>query len=756
MRKWLAQLYYSFPVQLLKLHLRSNLVLIGIWIFLVLLLTGAIAKKYGIRYLFLSPEYLGEVDFWSFFFLGLTFGAMVMSWNLTTYLISAHHFPFLASLSRPFTKFCLNNIIIPLSFAGLLLGSNIYFEINYEFSSWEQIFMNALGFFFGVAALVIGLFAYFFFTNKDIQSYIKIRKAPPPNLIPNPGPGRRRPVDIEGFKTGRNRWRVDTYLTESLRPRLVRSVAHYDYSILMRIFKQNHLNALMVQLFSLIILMVLGYLIDTPSFRIPAGASIFLMMSILIAMTGAISYWFHSWRITVIILLLLGVNFLTRYEVFNHQNKAYGLNYEAAPSEYSYEALHQLCTPENVQADKQQTLQILEKWRRKVRHHQEGKPKMVLFAVSGGGLKSAVWSMQVLRHADSLSNGRFWDHTVLMSGASGGMIGTAYYRELQRREKGGQAIDPNDCLHVELIAKDMLNSIAFTIASNDFFLPWAKFEKGGYSYVKDRGYSFEQQLSENVDHIFPARISDYRLAEQESLVPMMFLTPSIVNDGRRLIISPHSVSYMMLAPIGVRKPNTVEIDAVDFNRLFAAQDADNLQFLSALRMNATFPYILPNVHLPTSPSIEVMDAGFRDNFGMKSTIRYLHVFKDWIKRNTSGVILVQVRAFDRDKEITPSDHQGTIESLLNPLGIAGQVISLQNYEHDSNLGLIYDILGEDNVEIVRLTYMPESKDFKAPISFHLTQREYEDIMSSIHRDKNPAELKRLVDLLGGVRLSSLE
>ena len=748
MRKWFQQIVYSFPMQLLKLHFRSNLLLLAMWIFFVLLLTGSIGQKYGVNYLFLSPEYRGAVDFWSFFFVGLTYGAMVMSWNLTTYLISAFHFPFLATLERPFTKFCLNNFIIPVAFATLLLGMHIRFEAYYEFRGWEDIFLNILGFLFGMSTLLIALFVYFYFTNKDIKSYVKIREQRPPDMVAQLGPGQRQGIASSSIIPIKDAWRVDTYLTESLRPRIVRSVAHYDSSMLMRIFRQNHVNALLVQIFSLLILVMLGYLIDQPSFRIPAIASVFLVGSIFMALTGAISYWFHRWRWTMIIVLMAAVNFVTKYEVFNHKNVAYGLNYEIDPAPYTYESLESICTPENVSEDKDKTIAILNKWRDKNMGPNGEKPKMVLYAVSGGGLKSAVWSMQVLRHADSLTNGKFWDQTVLFSGASGGIIGTAYYRELQCRKLQGQNIYPNNLEYVQHISKDLLNSITFTIASNDVFLPWAKFQVGDYTYVKDRGYSFEQQLSENVEDVFKKSVADYRDLEANADIPMMFITPSIVNDGRRLVISPHGVSYMMAAPIGITHENTVEIDAVDFGRLLQAQDSDNLQMLTALRMNATFPYILPNVYLPTSPSIEVMDAGFRDNFGIKTAVRFLHVFKDWIKENTSGVVLLQVRGFDRNKEIAPSDNQGAIESILNPLGIAGQVISLQNYEHDSSLGLLYDILGEDMVDIVRMTYLPEDKDFKATISFHLTQREFRDITSSIGRGTNPGELGRLLELIG--------
>ena len=60
----------------------------------------------------------------------------------------------------------------------------------------------------------------------------------------------------------------------------------------------------------------------------------------------------------------------------------------------------------------------------------------------------------------------------------------------------------------------------------------------------------------------------------------------------------------------------------------------NLRMLTALRMNATYPYILPSVWLPSHPVIDVMDAGLRDNSGQETSLRFLNVFKDWINKNT--------------------------------------------------------------------------------------------------------------------------
>ncbi|MBI5916816.1 MAG: patatin-like phospholipase family protein, partial [Bacteroidetes bacterium] len=588
------------------------------------------------------------------------------------------------------------------------------------------------------ATLVFAVALYFNFTNKDIFSLLK--------KADKNGGNTAHPV-VEDIHLNRNQWRVDTYLTGRFRPRLVRSVAHYDSALLLKVFQQNHLNALSVQLFTLVLLVLLGALIDRPAFRIPTAASVFLLSSTIIAVTGAVSYWFGAWRILGLMLVLLFINFMTRFEFFHHKNKAYGLNYSVPPTTYSLDSLQAAFNEPAVEADKATTLQILEKWKRKAAGPNGEKPKMVFFCVSGGGLKAANWAMEVLQQADSLTDGRFLEHTVLMSGASGGMMGTAYFRELSLLQQQGEPIDLYDKRHVEDISKDLLNPISFTIVTNDVFLPWATFEQSGQRYKKDRGYIFEKTLNENTHHHLDKTIGDYAQPEREALIPMVFITPSIINDGRRMVISSQPVRYMMAEPAGVKMPGALQVDASDFGYLFAPQGAENLSFTTALRMNATYPYVLPNVYLPSDPPIEVLDAGFRDNFGLKSATRFIHVFKDWIKENTGGVVVVVVRSFDRPHEIGSSKNRGIFETVLDPLGIAFKVMSLQDFEHDNNLGFIYDLLGHGNLEIVRLTYQPSDELKDSPISFYLTKREREDLRRAIGSEESMKSLMRLRELL---------
>ena len=749
MKRTLKNIWHSFPVQLFLLHLRSNLLLLFIWLFVFALATGSILRKFGMKFLFLSPEYLGKVNFLSYLFLGVAFGAFFMTWNLTTYLLYSMRFSFLASMARPFRKFVINNSILPLFFLVIYIINALRCQSYYIFLEPLEITFNMLAFLGGFLGFVLISILYFYFTNKDIDSYLISKGAPPPNLVRALAPGKRgmhmTSQVIEDMGS-----RVSFYLNERLGLRRVRSVAHYDPKVLFRVFKQNHTNALVVQVASILVLIIMGLMIENKYFRIPTGASIFLLMSIVVALLGAINYYFGNWSATGFIMFLLVINFISGLPAFNtldSRSKGYGLSY-ASHAKYTEENLREIFSQKNFEEDIKSTEGILNSWKEKVQKNSPEKPKLIVTTVSGGGLKSAVWAMQVLQRSDSLLNGEILDHTVLSAGASGGMIGIAYLRELMLRKNRGESINIYDKGYRENISRDLLNPVAFTIISNDLFLPWARFKLDGNTYKKDRGYMFEYQMVENTGGILNKRLGEYELPERNAEIPLLFITPSIVNDGRRLIISSQQVSYMMSSPVFSDGQSNLQIDAVDFRRLFEKQEADKLKFSSALRMNATYPYVLPAVFLPSYPAIEVMDAGFRDNDGTKSAVRFLQVFKDWIEENTSGIVLLQIRGALPTAEVKDFEYQGIIESILNPLGIAGKILQLQNFDHDTDIGMLYDIYDEHFIDIVRFTYSANQLNERASMSFHLTQRERQDIQDAYFLPENQESFRKLKELIG--------
>jgi hypothetical protein len=201
--------------------------------------------------------------------------------------------------------------------------------------------------------------------------------------------------------------------------------------------------------------------------------------------------------------------------------------------------------------------------------------------------------MRALQHSDHTMNGQLMRHTFLMTGASGGAIGASYFRELYLRSQTDAGVDPYGEAYSKNMGNDNLNAIAFTFVVSDLLFKFQKFDYNGNRYYKDRGYAFEQQLNTNTGSLLDKPLIAYREPEREARIPMLVLAPTIVNDGRKLYISPQPLSYMS-APLPVfGKGDGQKIKGVEFRRFFARQGADSLRFLSALRMNATFPYVTP-------------------------------------------------------------------------------------------------------------------------------------------------------------------
>ncbi|MBK8554440.1 MAG: hypothetical protein IPL65_01110 [Lewinellaceae bacterium] len=489
----LRQLYYAFPIRLLALHFRSHLVMVMVWVLLTLFMTGAIGRFFGMNYLLLLPEYHGRVDFWSFFITGLAFGSFFMIWNLTTYLLSADRFPFLATLQAPFTKYSLNNSLIPLAFLTTYLIATSWLEWHDELRSTLSIVRNAAGFLAGAAVFILSLAAYLHFTNKDIGAFLKHG-----SFRPKPGgrilaPGYRLPTMYEILR-GATRWRVDTYLNERLRVRPVRSVAHYNQEMLGRVFRQNHFNAALVQVLAMVFLIVLGLFMDYDWARIPAGATIFILGSIAMSITGAVFFWFRHWSTLVFIFLLVMVNFSTGLGFLNYRNRAYGLDYTVEKrAVYTYPELDSMAGHANMDQDKAATLKILNNWLRKNQAAGVERPKMVFLCVNGGGMRSALWTLQTLQQADKETDGSLLRQSMLISGASGGMLGAGFLREIYLRQQMGEDISVHDSTYLDDMGKDLLNPVCFAIIANDLFYPLRTFRSGSFSYRKDRGYLFERQ-----------------------------------------------------------------------------------------------------------------------------------------------------------------------------------------------------------------------------------------------------------------------
>ncbi|MCX7744196.1 MAG: hypothetical protein N2167_06480 [Flavobacteriales bacterium] len=751
----LRGIIYFFPFQLLLLHLQRNQGLLLFWLLVAGYITHSIGADYGMPYLFLYPEYMGGVTIASYAIIGFAWGGFVMAFNISSFIINSHRFPFLATLSRPFMKYSLNNFIIPALFTIIYIYHIVYFLRFSEFYAWTSIYFLCGSFLGGMILFILISLGYFLSFNRDYISVFGMH----PEMHEVDGTRKKRikkvkigiveKINLKNIKDREKyaeEWIVETYLRNPFSIRRTRSSEHYERAKLMQIFKKNHINAAIFEIFVIVSLIILGLFREIPFFKIPAGASILLFITMLLMLAGAIHFVMRRWSTVFFIGLFLLINFLSRYPQFHITNYAYGLDYSNPVIYKPTDIQQELNKSRTFETDRMYHFSILNNWKKKVQKRTGKKPKIVIINCSGGGLKSALWTFYSIQQTDKALHGELLKHTFLITGSSGGMIGASFIRELYLL-KQLRLID--DLYHDSLamkIASDLLNPITTSIALNDFFIRLQSFSEGSYRYPKDRGYAFERQLNENTDYLMDKRLSDYAPYEEKAMIPLMIFSPAIINDGKRLIISPLPMSFMSYnAPINgsINKPI---LENIEFIRLFKQNKAQNLKFTTAIRMNATFPYILPTVSLPSKPSMEIMDAGLRDNYGTRTAITYLFHVKDWINQHTSGVILIRTHD-SRQPEYNPQYIRTYADNLLSPLG--GLLNNISKIHLQENDQLIQFASAWLNVPIhvfdYKLAEIITGKEIS--MSLHLTTKEKIQIMEAFQHPSIQDNIRTMETLL---------
>lgn len=746
-RQRLDRFLYFFPFQLVLLHFKRNHFLLLFWVVLFAFTTQSFANKFGIPNLFLAPEYMGEVGIWSYSILGFALGGFIMAFNIYSYIIHSKRFPFLGTLARPFFKFCINNSIIPISFVITYIYFSSKFLKTIELKSTLEIYKYMAAFILGNAVFISLAVVYFFPTNKNI---FKISGQTAEEFI---ALAKKRKSGLHGkiafSYNRRSRWRVDTYLTHPFKVNLARETDHYDREMLKKVFYQNHVNASFFEILVILAFFLIGAFQFHDFFVIPAAASTFLVFTVVLMVISITMSWLKGWTLTVLIALILLVDFASsKYDWLNMANHAYGIDYSQPPIPYTVSTLDSLNSDLiGVSRDKEQQEKILNKWldgQRKLKKNPSYKPKLIIVNTSGGGLRSALWALRSLQYCDSISNGQITQNTRLISGSSGGMIGAAYFRDLYLNK---EEIVPSlySEKYLENISTDILNRVLFTFATNDIFIRFRKREIAGYTYVLDRAMTFEDQLNINTGYVFNKPVSDYAKAVENAEIPMMVFAPSVVNDGRRMLISSQPISYLCYENPDERKQLNLSFENIEFSRMFANHNAENLLMSSALRMNSTFPYILPYASLPTEPSIEVMDAGLRDNFGMKVTARYIFELQNWIEKNTSGLIILQLR--DTEKLNEPNiKHSTILDKMVNPIGsFYGNYFNDQDYNMDQLLQITAGLI---DVPIYHIPLeLRNNPGEHIALSWHLTALEKLRVNNSIELPWNQESIKQLNELL---------
>ncbi len=740
MKSWFRGFYHSFPVQLLFLHFRKYQVILVFWGILFATVNGAFMKTFGADSLYLAPEYLGNVNSFSYAIVGISLGMFIMSWNISTFILFSKHFRFLAATTNPFLKYCINNAVIPLLFLLFYFFRAYQFDHDKELISATEIMFMAGGFISGLVFILGISFIYFFRADRSI-----LRRMMP--VISDPGSYITHLSDTGKTSPGESLIDVEWYFESPLRLRHTRNVSHYTQEFVDSIFKRHHFAAILSVFAAFLFLIVIGFFLEYPFFQLPAAASITIFFAILIGVAGAFTYFLQSWSIPYLLLLMVLLNIFYQLNWIDPRNKAYGLNYKNRNERpaYTREGLLALANKDSAEADRQRMISVLNNW--KARQGEE-KPLLVLINTSGGGHRSATFTMSVLQQLDSLTQGNMMKKTVLISGASGGMIGATYFRELYRQRELHHQIHLQDKQYVDDIAGDLLNPVFSSFFVRDLIAPAQRFTVGKYQYVKDRGYAFEEKLNTNTRGLLNLQLRDYAEDEKAARIPMIFFNSVVTRDSRKMIISTQPVRFMMQGHQDTSRIPMMDPDAVDFVSFFAKQDPFDLRILTALRMNATFPVVLPNVWLPSEPVIDVMDAGLRDNFGQETSLRFIEAMEDWIKANTRGVLLIQIRDRPSGGWEMPYVSNNIADHASKPfLLLQHNWFKMMEYYQNDMLSYFTTSSG---IPLWKVSFQYKTDIAnKAALNFHLTKREEKNIMNAVKGDENRRCFEQTLRILKG-------
>ncbi len=712
-----------YPFQLPFFQLRRHPFLMAVWGVFWAMGLGFIGQGVGVEMIFFSPGEGLSNPVWGTFAWGIAFGIFTTAYHLATFLLDAHHAGFLLHTGRNFIFiYALNNSLIPLAFLFFYIAR--YNKLHVDSPSLQAEIIALL---FGTA-LVWGLALLYFgrwkLSLRALKVFLRTQmtgSSPKDETV--------RPSSGLWLLSGGER--VGYYLSiPGGISAVIRQVPHSTALRLMEsILTRGHMAALILEVIIVGLIFLWGYLQAVTDLYLPASVVVLVVGAMIIMLLGALDYWLKrvgQGFIAFIAFLGLLVWKVT-YEALQ-ASPVFGLSYDRlwpyTPPMWKSEVATQIAS------DSAFFARILE---RRLAAQNSPPPIFLWVTVSGGGWRSAYWTFLNLYLLDSLSNGRFYHALAGITGASGGLIGATYWRELHLFHPDR----PPRTAEANRLTQDLLNPI-FSSGLLGLLSPNAYWTDTltRTTYPKGRDYAFETCLIQNTDAFHEHRLQDYAPYEQNGQTPLIIFTPACLSNSLQLIISPLPLSFLCWAD---QSPVALEL-----NRLLPA---DQVRITSVLRMNAAFPFVLPAIRLPTHPPLDVIDAGAIDNLGQSLTLRLLWKQRHLLTTKTSKIIWIEIRDLP-----PPAFHASTSthlpNALQNKLGGLYSAFAESRY-HPMNLTLeVLRTLYPIPIEKYVLYYAPGPGGYTPPLGFTLLPQDRRSLLEAAYQESHLAYLRHILQTAG--------
>jgi hypothetical protein len=482
---------------------------------------------------------------------------------------------------------------------------------------------------------------------------------------------------------------------------------------------------------------------------IPA-VSLFVLLSLIALVYTGIKLLPEQFRLLAVLTM---VSLLVVGYAFSKSSEFPGISDERGVSYYTHRV-----KPEksNAQQDVGGLAPVgtLEAWKQTLGNRPA---KLVIVTTSGGAYRAAFWTSIILDELISRSVpagplAGFDRNIRVMTGASGGMVAAAYFAATAQQGSSIHStitgkmiadIEASQTFPAEFwtaypISRDTLSQVTQQLIQRDLpgsLLPWMA--------KSDRGQVLEgswRTLDATFASLLPGEAAGWR--------PSLILSPMVVETGAPLLISNLDLAQMSRGDSAY----------LTFFELFPGS-REGFRLRTAVRMNATFPFASPIVDLPTTPPRRVVDAGYFENFGIATAVQFLNMpsVMKWIKENTSGVAIVQIRSSKTEapvserkpdcKGLIPVEREpGAFDWLTGPLEAAAssrEVAMLVRNKHE--LSLLIDLYGKELITNVMFENTARSS-----LSWYLPQTEFDCLLEEAKSEYNAASFGKLESWWNGV------
>ncbi len=549
--------------------------------------------------------------------------------------------------------------------------------------------------------------------------------------------------------------------------------------------KPDHYFALTNVIFLVLVLVVVSFLFSPVggivNYEAPASAFLFVLIVLLIWLFAIFHFHLARLRISPLVAALLVI--VVGYTIWGVDHYYYVLKADSP-----------------MKGDPPTPVEVVAAGK--------AKENLVVVATSGGGIYAAGWTALGLEHLIQTRE-ELKDEIRLISGVSGGAVGTAFYidgllrhskdvpEEIRKRYAKGKQYEEIDLMNIlDKVQQHATTSSLATTAYGFAFLDFWRFATGGLLPFsdRDRGTLLEEKWAgtavgkkRGLARTLHPTLLDLREPIRKGLIPAVIFGATMNENGRRVMVTPITFAakenhdradtlweYLKLEDQGnPSNPDTTK-DYVDF-----AGKVPDMSLWTAARLSATFSYVSPSVRLEVRENANergerpkgfqgqhIIDGGYHDNYGVTSALDWLQsVLEERLKENTElafkRVLIVELRASPMEKpnklrsyKDTPEKNRpmaGWKSALLGPLtgilAIRDTVARTRNDIDVARMIRAWEDRFDSRKDPVCLNRVVFQPKEKGPLSWHLTKTQIQDQQKQWSGSEIQDQLKKMKEFL---------